>query len=189
MGTGPVARVITVRRVGLSSPAGCLRINRTAISARILMMIDRFRIPSRSLWWAALLFAVTLTISACSLTGSDESPGDGLEFRVEAELSAPGDSVLLQMHNRTQSTNYAINLCLSTLERRQGVRWIAVDRGGACTLALYGLPAGDTAGFSAYLPDTLSSRGTHRFTTTVERQRDNRRFDVSTNTFEIESDD
>ncbi|HHP7239146.1 hypothetical protein [Longibacter sp.] len=130
-----------------------------------------------------------MTISACSLTGSDESPGDGIEFRVEAESSAPGDSVLIQMHNRTESTNYGINLCLSTLERRAGVRWVAVDQGRACFLALYGLPAGDTAGFRAYLPDTLSSRGTHRFTTTVERQRDNRRFDVSTNTFVIESDD
>jgi len=189
MGTGPVARVLTVRRVGLSSPAGCLRIYRTAISARILMMIDRFRIPLRSLWWAALLFAVTLTISACSLTGSDESPGDGLEFRVEAESRAPGDSVDLQLRNGTESSTYLINLCLSTLERREGVRWVAVDRGGACFLALYGLPPGDTASFRAHLPDTLSSRGLHRFTTTVERQRDNRRFDVSTNTFVIESDD
>jgi len=189
MGTGPVARVLTVRRVGLSSPAGSLRIYRTAISARILMMIDRFRILSRSLWWAALLFAVTLTISACSLTGSDESPRDGLDFRVEAEQRAPGDSVEVRLRNRTESSSYLINLCLSTLERREGVRWVGVDRGGFCTLALYGLPPGETSRFTISLPDTLTSTGTHRFTTTVERQRDNRRFDVSTNTFVIESDD
>jgi hypothetical protein len=153
------------------------------------MIMDISRFQFRSARWTALLFAFALTISACSLTGSDESPRDGLDFRVEAEQRAPGDSVEVQLRNRTESSSYLINLCLSTLERREGVRWVGVDRGGVCTLALYGLPPGETARFIVSLPDTLTSTGTHRFTTTVERRRDNRRFDVSTNTFIIESDD
>jgi hypothetical protein len=113
------------------------------------------------------LMVVSGLLVACSLTGSGGDPiGPDVDLAADSDTLRPGETVQLTLSNGTDKT-VSYNLCWSILESRTDKGWTEVELGRACTAEALSIEPGGSATYDLDLPDDVSSRGVHRFKTTV----------------------
>lgn len=130
------------------------------------------------------LIGLVMLLSACAAGNSANVDTFGLDFDVEPDDVAPGDSITLELENESGAA-VSYNLCSSTLEMESGGAWSALQEDRMCTRELRVLPADDEAHFRLQLPQTLEA-GRYRFTTAVHLEEGSRTEQIPSETFEVE---
>ena len=129
------------------------------------------------------LIGLTVLLAACAGGGSSNGETFGLDFDVDPDDVAPGDSITLELENETGAT-VSYNLCASMLEMESDGVWNRVPEDRACTRELRILPADEEAHFRLQLPQTLEE-GRYRYTTAVQLEESGRGEQVPSEVFEV----
>lgn len=112
------------------------------------------------------LIGLTLLLGACVAGGSADSASVDIDFDVEPDEVAPGDSITLELENDTRGA-VSYNLCASTLQMESGSDWSDIPSDRACTRELRVLGPDEEVRFRLQLPADLAE-GHYRFTTGVQ---------------------
>ena len=104
-------------------------------------------------------------VAACTPSMQTPDSPSGIEFRVDPDVAAAGDSVTLELDNDSRET-ISYNLCSSALQHRLDEDWGDIPEARACTLELRILGPDENAEFRLQLPPTLEP-GDYRYTTTI----------------------
>ena len=129
------------------------------------------------------LLGLTLLLAACAAGNSVESGSLDIDFDVEPDVVAPGDSVTLELENDTPGS-ITYNLCASVLEMESGGEWREMSANRACTRELRLLAPDEEARFRLQLPSDLAE-GRYRFTTGVQVEEGDGGRQVPSETFRV----
>lgn len=130
------------------------------------------------------LIGLAIVLAACAAGNSANVDQFGLDFDVDPDDVAPGDSITLELENESGAP-VSYNLCSSTLEMESGGAWNTVQEDRMCTRELRVLAADEEAHFRLQLPQTLEA-GDYRYTTAVQLEEGNRTEQIQSETFEVE---
>ena len=129
------------------------------------------------------LLGLTLLLSACTAGNSSENGSVDIDFDVEPDEVAAGDSIRLELENDTRGT-VSYNLCASVLEMESGGEWREMPADRVCTRELRILGPDEEARFRLQLPADLAE-GRYRFTTGVQLEEGNRGVQLPSETFRV----
>lgn len=129
------------------------------------------------------VIGLTMLLAACAAGSSSNTESFGLDFDVEPDDVAPGDSITLELENDTNAPA-SYNLCSSTLEMENGGAWNRIPEDRACTRELRILAPDEEVHFRLQLPQTLEE-GTYRFTTAVQLEEGSRGGQIPSETFRV----
>ena len=114
-----------------------------------------------------LLVMGAMALAACTSLFDPDPRVDGVSFAVERSSYAPGDTVAARLVNESDLA-VGYNLCLASLERREGAGWLVVDEQLViCTADLRTLEPGESVPYRRGLSAGLES-GVYRLRTRVE---------------------
>lgn len=106
-------------------------------------------------------------LAACTSLLDPDPRVDGVALAVERSAYAPGDTVAARLVNESDLA-VGYNLCLASLERREGAGWIVVDEPLVlCTADLRTLEPGGSVPYRRALSAGLEA-GVYRLRTRVE---------------------
>lgn len=109
----------------------------------------------------------TAALAACTSLFDPDPRVDGVAFAVERASYAPGDTVAARLVNESDLA-LGYNLCLASLERREGAGWTVVDEPLIiCTAELRTLEPGASVPYRRALSAGLEG-GVYRLRTRVE---------------------
>ncbi len=141
------------------------------------------------------LMLLTLAVATCQPTGphpQDEpagertaSPQEGVVLTTNRQSYSTGEQVRLTLRNESRQP-LGFNLCMSTLERRQGEEWVPVpaDPTEVCPAILGLLPAGESTHHTFTLDRDLPA-GEYRFRTELEHMDTGARGAYVSSTFQL----
>ncbi|MBD0321619.1 MAG: hypothetical protein ICV87_14880 [Gemmatimonadetes bacterium] len=105
-----------------------------------------------------------LALSAAACGSGFVASDPAVEVATDRAAYAPGDTVRVTLRNVSGET-LGYNLCISKLDRRAADAWTTVDvfpgPGGACSMELRTLPAGESVQVRRAIP-AATSAGTYR---------------------------
>jgi hypothetical protein len=143
-----------------------------------------------------LIFAVffALVVTTCQPGTAPRTSGgaegarmavEGVVLTTDRQAYAAADPVRLTLRNEA-GEQLGINLCLSTLEVRQGTQWVRAPQQSEdiCTSILRILEPGESDSETVQLPPALPP-GEYRFSTEVERIGTGQRRPHGTNAFRV----
>lgn len=114
-----------------------------------------------------LLVLGTAALAACTSLFDPDPRVDGVALVVERASYAPGDTVAARLENGSELA-VGYNLCLASLERREGAGWRVVDEPLViCTAELRTLEPGGSVPYRRALSAGLEA-GVYRLRTAVE---------------------
>ncbi|MEW5928476.1 MAG: hypothetical protein AB1941_13490 [Gemmatimonadota bacterium] len=109
----------------------------------------------------------TAALAACTSLLDPDPRADGVAFAVERAAYALGDTVAARLVNES-GVAVGYNLCLASLERREGAGWLVVDELLiVCTADLRTLEPGESVPYRRALSAGLEA-GVYRLRTHVE---------------------
>lgn len=129
------------------------------------------------------LIGLTLLLGACTASGSAGNGAVDVDFDVEPDEVAPGDSITLQLENDSPGT-LTYNLCASTLQVESAGDWTAVPADRMCTRELRVLGPDQETEFRLQLPSDLAD-GRYRFTTGIQLEEGDRGMELPSETFRV----
>lgn len=110
------------------------------------------------------ILAALLALSAAACGNAFVASDPAVEVTTDRAAYAPGDTVRVTMRN-VSGESLGYNLCVSKLDRRSADAWATVDvfpgPGGACTMELRHLPAGESVQTRRVIP-AATEAGTYR---------------------------
>ncbi len=134
--------------------------------------------------WALLALLLALDTTACH-AAAPAADTDTLMLHTDRRIYSAGQEVRLTLNNQLQQP-VGVNLCASTLERREKNRWIVVPQppGEACPMLLRILGPGETDEHGFRFDRALPA-GEYRFRTEVENLRTGERRVHVSNSFRL----
>jgi hypothetical protein len=135
-----------------------------------------------------------LALGACGVNGELQPPAgagagiqvaEGVMLTTDRQSYSAGSDVRLELRNGSAAA-IGVNVCMSTLERRNGA-WArsTIQPDEICTAELRLLEPGGSASHTFTLPQALTP-GEYRFQTDVERMETGQREPITSTPFRVE---